>query len=68
MCGLHQIDKLAGLLIMVFAEFSDFGLEMSLRSIEHYLFLLQTVILIREVLVSDEPLLGLIQGLAQLAL
>ena len=64
MCGLHQIDKLAGLLIMVFAEFSDFGLEMSLRSIEHYLFLLQTLILIREVLVYDEPLLGLIQGLA----
>jgi hypothetical protein len=30
--------------------------------------LLQTLILIREVLVSDEPLLGLIQGLAQLAL
>ena len=68
MCGLHQIDKLAGLLIMVFAEFGDFGLEMRLRSIEHYLFLLQTLILIREVLVPDEPLLGLIQGLAQLAL
>jgi hypothetical protein len=53
---------------MVFAEFGDFGLEMCLRSIEHYLFLLQTLILVREVLVPDEPLLRIIQGLAQLAL
>lgn len=53
---------------MVFAEFGDFDLEMRLRSIEHDLFLLQTLILVREVLVADEPLLRLIQSFAQLAL
>jgi len=29
-CGLHQICQLAGLLIIVFAEFGYFGLEMRL--------------------------------------
>lgn len=58
--GLHQIGQLAGLLIMVFAEFRYFGLEMRLRSQEHDLFLPQTLILVREVLVPEEPLLRLV--------